>query len=147
MIPYGETGSRRHVLGRRVALRLAVDRGRGGEDDASAGGRRRLEDALAREHVPLDVEREDVAEAAHARLAGEVEDAVEAGEVELVAGEVEAAHVEPAGVPLLQRGVVVVGERVDPDDLVPGRLERLGEVRADEAGGAGDDVPHRSTIP
>ena len=98
MIPYGETGRGGDVLGRRIALGLAVDRRGGGEDDARAGGRSRLEDALAREHVPLDVEREDVAEAADARLAGEVEDAVEAGEVELVAGEVEALHVNAAGV-------------------------------------------------
>ena len=53
--------------------------------------------------LSLDVEREDVAEAAHARLAGEVEDAVEAREVELVHGQVEPPHVEPLGVLLLER--------------------------------------------
>ena len=138
---------RRRLLRRRVSRRLAVDGGRGGEDDTGAGRRGRLEDPLAREHVPLDVEREDVPEAAHSRLPGEMEDTVPAREVELVVREVEPPHVEAARVPLLQRGVVVVGERVDPDHLVPRGQQRLGEMRADEARSACDDVSHRSTIP
>jgi hypothetical protein len=56
---------------------------------------------------------EHLPEAAHAGLAGQVEDAVDAGEVERVAGEVEPRDVEPLGVPLLLRRVVVVGEGVD----------------------------------
>ena len=83
---------RRRVLGRRVALGGAVDRRRRGEDDPDAVARGRLEHALRREHVPAQVEREDVAEAPDARLPGEMEDAVEAGEVELVLGEVEPAR-------------------------------------------------------
>ena len=43
---------------------------------------------------------------------------------------------------LLQRRVVVVVEAVPADDVVPRGRERLGEVGADEAGGACDDVPH-----
>ena len=35
----------------------------------------------------------------------------------------------------------------DAEGLVPGRDERLDEVRADEPGRAGDEVPHGSTIP
>jgi hypothetical protein len=82
-----------------------------------------------------------------------VEDAVDAGEVERVLGEVEAADVErqiskQPCVLLLQRDVVVVGEAVDPGDLVAARGERLREVRADETGGSRHHVAaHRSTIP
>ena len=76
-----------------------------------------------------------------------MEDAVDAVEVEGLLGEVEPAHVEAARVLLLLGRVVVVGEAVDADDVVPGCDERVGEIRADEAGRAGDDVPHRGTIP
>ena len=47
----------------------------------------------------------------------------------------------------LRAGVVVVRERVDADDLVPGGGERSREVRADEARGAGDDVAHGQASP
>ena len=40
-------------------------------------------------------------------------------EVDRVAREVDAADVEPARVLLLQRDVVVVGEAVEADDVVP----------------------------
>ena len=78
-----------------------------------------------------------------------MEDAVGAGEdgSSGAVGEIELEHVERRRVPLLARAVVVVGVRVDGDDLVPGREQRLGQVRADEARGACDDVSHRSTIP
>src|SRR5439155_21497254 len=89
---------------------------------------------------------EDVAEAAHARLAGQVEDAVVAGEVELIPGEVEPEDVEPARVLLLQSRVVVVGEAVDPDDAVAVLGQRRREVRADEARRACDRVPHRASL-
>ena len=137
---------RRRVLRRRVALGRAVH-GRGrGEDDADAVPRRRLEQALRGELVPAKIEREDVAEAVDARLAGEMEDPVDAGEVERVVGEVDAPDVEVARVLLLQRRVVVVGEDVEPHHFVAVGQEPLGEVRADEAGGAGDHVPHRGQV-
>ena len=106
-----------------------------------------LEDALRGEHVVAQVEREHVAEAAHAGLRREVEDAVEAREVELASARSTVRRSQPAassrvGVLLLEREVVVVGEAVDPDDVVAGGGERLGEVRADEPGGAGDGVAH-----
>ena len=123
MIPYGESGRGRRVLRRRIPLRRAVDRRRRREDDTHAVAGRRLEHALRGEHVAAQVEREDVAEAPHPRLAGEVEDAVEPAEVELVLGQVEPEHVEAAGVLLLERRVVVVGEAVDADDLVALGLE------------------------
>jgi len=72
-----------------------------------------------------------------------VEDAVEAAEVEVVLGQVDPANLDPARVLLLQRGVVVVREAVDPDDLVAPLEELLGQLRPDESGRAGDDVPHR----
>ena len=50
----------------------------------------------------------------------------------------------PRDVLLLQRDVVVVGEAVEADDVVTLGAERLGEVRADEAGGAGDEVAHQA---
>ena len=105
---------------------------------------------LPSQYVPAQVEGEDVAEAAHARLPCEMEDTVEVGEVELVLGEIEAANlrVEPACVFLLQRRVVVVGEAVDADDVVPVPEQCFREVRADEAGCARYDVSQRLlTIP
>ena len=133
---------RRRVLRRRVALGLAVHRRRGGEDDADAVAGRGLEHALRREHVALDVEREHVAEAPHARLAREVEDTVEAREVELVPNEVALTHVQPLGVLLLEIRVVVVREAVDADDFVAARRERFREQRADEARRACDEISH-----
>ena len=105
------------------------------------GGR---EEALAREHVLPDVHRKDAAEAAHSGLAGEVEHPVDAREAELVRGDVDALHRETARVLLLQRRVVVVGERIPADRVVPPLEERAQELRADEPGGAGDDVAHRA---
>jgi len=76
----------------------------------------------------VHVQREDVAEAPDTGLAREVEEAVEAREVDLVLCQVDAAHVERAGVLGLQLRVVVVVERVVADDLVAGRLQRLREL-------------------
>jgi hypothetical protein len=135
------------VLGGRVPLCRPVHRGGRREDDADAVARRRLEHALRSQYVAPQVEREYIAEAAHAGLAREVEDAVEAGEVEIVLCKVDAAHVEPAGVLLLERRIVVVGEAVEADGLVPGGNERLREVRSDEAGCARDGIPHDSRVP
>ena len=105
MIPYGEIGRGCGVLGRRIRLGVAVDGRRRGEDDAHAGLHAGLEDALRRDQVPANVEREDLAEAPDARLRGEMEDAVDAVEVEWLLGEIEAAHVEAARVLfLLARG-------------------------------------------
>src|SRR5258707_3107285 len=47
------------------------------------------------EKVPPDIERKDVSEAAHTRLAREVEDAVDPVQVERLLREVEAKNVEP----------------------------------------------------
>ena len=118
-MPYGDTGRGSDVLGGRVRLGLAVDRRRRREDDPDAVARSRLEEPLRGEHVPVEIGLEDVAEAPHAGLSGEMEDAVDAVEVDRVAREVEAADVEPARVLLLQRDVVVVGEAVEADDVVP----------------------------
>ncbi len=67
--PVGRERLRRRLLRRRIALGGAVDRRRRREDDPHAVARGRLEHALRGEHVPAQVEREDVAEAADARLA------------------------------------------------------------------------------
>ena len=70
------------------------------------------------EYVAAHVVGEDRAEAADARLAGEVEDPVGAGEVEPILGQVEPGHVERGRVLLLPRRVVVVGEGVDAGHFV-----------------------------
>ena len=118
MIPYGEIGRGVRVLRRGIRLRLAVDGRRRGEDEPHACVDARLEDPLRRDQVPANVEREDVAEAADARLRREMEDPVDAGEIERLLGQIDAAHVEPARVLLFLGGVVVVGEAVDADDVV-----------------------------
>ena len=76
--PVGGDRPRLRVLGRREALGVAVHGGRGRVDDAHAALDGRLEQALGGEHVVAHVVREDVAEAAHARLRGQMEDTVEA---------------------------------------------------------------------
>jgi len=75
-----------------------------------------------------------------------MEDTVETGEIELVHGQVESKDLAPARVLSLQRRVVVVGEAIDPDDLVPARHERFAQVRADEPGCAGDGIPHPERV-
>ena len=117
-MPYGETGRGTTSSRRRVPLGVAVDRGGRREDDPHSVARRRLEEALRGEHVALEVRLEDVAEAPHARLARQVEDAVDAREVDRVAREVEPEDLVPASVLRLQRDVVVVGEAVEADDVV-----------------------------
>jgi hypothetical protein len=102
---------------------------------------------VRREHVPADVDGKHVAEAAHPGLRREMEDTVDAVEVERLLCEVESQDVEPACVLFLLGRVVVVREAVDAHDLVTRRDELLCEVRADEAGGSCDDVPHFGTIP
>jgi hypothetical protein len=69
-----------------------------------------------------------------------MEDAVEAGEVELVLGQVDTRDLEAGGVLLLQGDVVVVRERIERDKVVAVPEQRLGQVRADEAGGSGNEV-------
>ena len=71
-----------------------------------------------------------------------MEDAVDALEVERAVDEVETLDRQPAGVLLLQRRVVVVRERVPARRVVAPLEERAEQVRADEPGGAGDDVAH-----
>src|SRR3989475_7329585 len=107
------------LLGRRIPLSISVDGRRGREDDTRASGGGGLEYSSARQQVSPHVVVEDVAEAAHARLPCEVEDAVDPGKIEILLCEIDACDVEPGGVLLLQRLVVIVGEAVDADDLVP----------------------------
>jgi hypothetical protein len=140
--PVGRDRPRLGLLRSGIPLGVAVDRRRGREHDADAGRGGSLEHAPAREQVAAHVLLEHVTEAAHAGLAGEMEDAVDAFEVELVLREVEARHVQSRRVLLLQGRVVVGGEAVDTHDVVPAGDERFREMRADEAGRTGDDVPH-----
>ena len=139
----GRDRAGRRVLARRVALGLAVDRRRGGEDDAHPRGACRLEEALAGEQVAPQIDREGSAEAAHAGLARQVEDAVDPLEQrrQVGLGEVGAHDRAAGGVLLLQGRVVVVGEAVERDRLVALRLQRLTEVRADEARCACYEIP------
>jgi hypothetical protein len=110
---------------------------------------RGLEDALRGHQVVAEVRREGVAEAAaDAGLAGEVEDAVAAGDergqvggVEVLLDQREARVLAQAGeVRLLVGAGVVVREGVEPQDAVTALEQRLAQVRADEARGARDEV-------
>jgi hypothetical protein len=110
---------------------------------------RGLEDALRGHQVVAQVRREGVAEAAaDAGLAGQVEDAVAAGDergqvrgVEVLLDEREARLLAQAGeVGLLVGARVVVRERVEPQDAVTALEQRLAQVRADEARGACNEV-------
>ena len=123
-MPYGETGARRRVLRRRVALGLAVHRRRRGEDDADAVACRCLEHALRREHVALDVEREHVAEARTPGWPARWKTPSKPAKSSSSSARSMRAHVQPLGVLLLERRVVVVGEAVDADDLVRRAPER-----------------------
>ncbi len=71
-----------------------------------------------------------------------MEDPVGALEIERILDEVDALDGQSARVLLLQRRVVVVGERVPADCVVPSLEKRSQELRADEPGGTGDDVAH-----
>ncbi len=115
---------RRCALGRRIARGVAVDRGRRSEHRSDSCASRRLEQPLAGEHVLANVHREHVAEARDTRLTREVEDAVHPFEVERVLDEVDALDGQSASVLLLQRDVVVVGERVPADGVVPALQKR-----------------------
>ncbi|GMV11161.1 MAG: hypothetical protein AMXMBFR55_28950 [Gemmatimonadota bacterium] len=59
------------------------------------------------------------------------------------------AHELEALVPHQVRDVVGVAgdEVVEPDDLVPLPQEAVGEVRPQEAGGAGDEDAHQPPLP
>ena len=75
-------------------------------------------------------------------LPREMEDAVDAREIERILDEVDLLDRQPLRVFLLQRRVVVVGERIPADRVVAAIEERAEEVRADEPGCTGDDVAH-----
>src|SRR5207244_1220370 len=92
--------------------------------------------------IAAQVVGEDRPEAADAGLPREMEDPVHSVEVQVALREIEAQHVELAGVLLLQRRVVVVRERVDGEDLVPTAEQGLGQVRADEARRSRHQIAH-----
>src|SRR3954466_9899600 len=71
-----------------------------------------------------------------------MEDAVETVERQVLVGEVEPGDLEGGRVLFLQRRVVVVGERIDCDDLVTAGDERLRQMRSDEPGRPRDEVSH-----
>src|SRR5262249_38067931 len=106
-----------------------------------------FEQALRRDDVAARVHGKVVAEArTDAGLAGEgvddtgsVEQRVERRPREVRSDELEPALKRPAEVLLLAPGVVVVGQSVDPARVPPPSEQLLAEVRADEAGGSGDD--------
>src|SRR6202011_4500279 len=99
--PIRRVRPRLRLLRGRIALGVTVDRRRTRIDDLRRAGR--LEEPLRCERVPAQIVREDRAKTARAGLAGEVEDCVHASEVELRLRQVEALHLEPGRVLLLQR--------------------------------------------
>ncbi len=153
----GAVRARQVVLAGRIRRRVAVDRRRRGVDDAPrlrlAG---RFEHALGGEHVVPDVVDEPVRpRQPHARLPGEVEDHLGAVEQRRELGALQVGRLVPeAGVrgePVEHRAflveVVVVGQAVDADDVVPGGECRLGKMPADEPRGTGDDYAHDRLSP
>src|SRR5690348_1875981 len=50
-------------------------------------------------------------------------------------------------VSLLRRARIEIGEGVDPYDIVAAVKQRLGQMRADEAGATGDDVVTHDVAP
>ncbi len=124
------------AIGGHRPVAVAVDRGGGGEHQAQAvapaGG---LQQPLGGEEVVAEVELVARAPAgAHARLARQVEDHVDAVQqrLDLRVGEV--------GLPVTRSGL-----QVDPGHLVPPRTQGVGHVRADEARAAGHERPHAAT--
>jgi hypothetical protein len=102
---------------------------------------------LCREEVPSDVVVEVTSPAgAHARLTGEVKHAVDLAHeaVEGSVDQVETGHLEAGGVLGLPGRRVVVREAVHGQDVVAAGEELLRQVGSDEAGRAGDQVPHRA---
>src|SRR6266851_2202450 len=125
-------------------------RGRGVDKTTQRPGRAcRIQESLGGDDVQADIRLEAFAPAApDPRLPGLVEDVVDAfhKRPEVRFGEVSSDEPEPpAGgqrcdVELLELGVVVIGERVDADDLAAIRHKALCDVRTDEAGRPSDQA-------
>ena len=114
-----------------------------------------LEHVGEADEVALDVGVRVGERVADARLGGQVDDALGAGGGRVDGGRVGEvfADVAVAGVPgeplearLLEADVVVVVDDVEADDLVAAGEEALGDVVADEAGGAGDEDAHGDRV-
>ena len=145
-VPYGESGRRRRRLGR-GPVALAVDRAAGRrEDDLRAVAPRRLEDA----HRPDDVHVARRSPAARprrarrpARRGGRPPPGATAVEDARPGSRMSATWSFAPGGDVL---ALARREVVDDVHLVAARDERIGDVRADEAGASGDDRPHRPRI-
>jgi hypothetical protein len=137
----GRHGGHRRVLGRGDPLRLAVEGAAGGgEDDARAHGPRRLEHLDGAAHVHVGVEPRVVDGHAHVGLRGQVQRRLRAEVAEQRAHAVAVADVGLLEARLGGHALALAGgEVVDHADIVPAREQRVGDVRADEAGTAGDE--------
>ena len=139
------------LLGERHLLVDAVDRGGGAEDEICRSvSARRFEQAERPDAVDVLVEHRLSETGTDAGAGGQVDDGVEAAVGEepvhqrLVADvPLDQAPVVPPGelrdVGALARGVVEVVEVVEHRHPIAPRQEPPGEVRADEAGAAGDE--------
>jgi hypothetical protein len=134
----------------------AIDRGGGSVDevgDAAAAGE--FDQIDVADQIGLDIGPRIFDRVAHPGLGAEVDDPVEAGavqcplerfvvrEVRLDRGKGLAVVAAELGIPVaLQGDAVIIVEIVDSCDLVAAAQETVGDVMADEAGGAGDEDLH-----
>ena len=113
-----------------------------------------LEDRDVAHEVGAHVDEGVFQRIAHPGLGGEVDDAIDArvpghrrpqrlmvGNIEAVKSEAGFAR-EPREPRLLQPDVVIVVHIIHADDSFAARQQRLGDVIADEPGGAGDEDCH-----
>ena len=135
-----------------LVLALAVDRHRRGDDHADghrALGHDVLEEARGGHRVELGVARDLVHRLADADRSGEVDDlrgARQGARGGLAIADVAHDQLDARGKLGLGAAVDLLLEAVEHDHVVAALDERADEVRADEAGPAGDKCPHEMLI-
>ncbi len=134
------------VLAERDLRALAVHLARGGDQNALAVARRRVERRLGADDVRLDRLHRIVDDELHAHRRRQVVDDVHAADRRregVVGGEVAEDVAEP-GLPHASAkvGHAPGGEIVPDDDLFAPRQQVLGEVASDEPGTARDQIAH-----
>ena len=146
--------------GRRVLVDgagdLAVDGGAGREHETlDRQILERVEQAVGRRHVVLEVGVERRPRGAHARLGGEVEHGVHVLDERPEVGRQQVGDddlgvrlgLQPGDVGPLGGRVVVRRERVDAADRPTLCNQPLGQSTADETGSPGDECPHLTNLP
>jgi len=155
--PVRRDGSWPNGLPGRIRLGVPVDRGAGSVDQPpQSGATGRLQESLGQQDVSFEIDRElRPPGSAYAGLAGQVIDDVSAdkkriqGNCQQIAPpERESAAAEQwTEVVPFARGIVVRGQRVDADYLVPAGQQVFTQVGTDEAGCSGHDGVHEGRPP